>query len=137
MVDALRAHGLVERTLISSQYMRSLVAIRALEPALRLGWSVPRVRRDYTKSWLYVLPALSALAYMRRRLPALAAGHVGAGRVDARDGPPAARHARARCAPSTAPAGSSTCGRSTTPRRSAGSRRWASTRVITNDPRLF
>ena len=62
MVDALRAHGLVERTLVSSQYMRSLVAIRALEPGLRLGWSVPRVRRDYTKSWLYVLPALSALA---------------------------------------------------------------------------
>ena len=83
VVDALRAHGLVERTLISSQYMRSLVAIRALEPGLRLGWSVPRVRRDYTKSWVYVLPALSALAYMRRRLPALAAGHVGAGRVDA------------------------------------------------------
>ena len=83
VVDALRAHGLVERSLVSSQYMRSLVAIRALEPGLRLGWSVPRVRRDYTKSWLYVLPALSALAVMRRRLPGLAAGHVGAGRVDA------------------------------------------------------
>jgi glycerophosphoryl diester phosphodiesterase len=83
VVDALRARGLVERTLISSQYMRSLVAIRALEPGLRLGWSVPRVRRDYTKSWVYVLPALSALAVMRRRLPGLAAGHVGAGRVDA------------------------------------------------------
>jgi glycerophosphoryl diester phosphodiesterase len=83
VVDALRAHGLVDRTLISSQYMRSLVAIRALEPGLRLGWSVPRVRRDYTKSLLYVLPALSALAYMRRRLPGLAAGHVGEGRVDA------------------------------------------------------
>jgi len=83
VVEALRAHGLVERALVSSQYMRSLVAIRALEPELRLGWSVPRVRRDYTKSWLYVLPALSALAVMRRRLPALAAGHLGAGRVNA------------------------------------------------------
>jgi glycerophosphoryl diester phosphodiesterase len=83
VVDALRAHGLVERTLVSSQYMRSLVAIRALEPGLRLGWSVPRVRRDYTKSWVYVLPALSALAVMRRRLPMLAAGHVEAGRADA------------------------------------------------------
>ena len=83
VVDALRAHGLVERTLVSSQYMRSLVAIRALEPRLRLGWSVPRARRDYTKSWLWLLPALSALAFMRRRLPRLAAGHVGAGRVDA------------------------------------------------------
>jgi glycerophosphoryl diester phosphodiesterase len=59
------------------------VTIRALEPGLRLGWSVPRVRRDYTKSWVYVLPALSALAVMRRRLPGLAAGHIAAGRVDA------------------------------------------------------
>ena len=83
VIEALHAHGLVERALVSSQYMRSLVAIRALEPRLRLGWSVPRVRRDYTKSWLYVLPALSALAVMRRRLPGLAAGHVRAGRVDA------------------------------------------------------
>ena len=30
-----------------------------------------------------MLPALSALAVMRRRLPGLAAGHIGAGRVDA------------------------------------------------------
>jgi glycerophosphoryl diester phosphodiesterase len=83
VVEALRAHGLVERTVVSSQYMRSLVAVRALEPRLRLGWSVPRVRRDYTKSWVYLLPALSALAVMRRRLPGLAAGHIAAGRVDA------------------------------------------------------
>jgi glycerophosphoryl diester phosphodiesterase len=83
VVEALRASGLIERTLVSSQYMRSLVAIRALEPRLRLGWSVPRARRDYTKSRLYLLPALSALAFMRRRLPGLAAGHVGEGRVDA------------------------------------------------------
>jgi glycerophosphoryl diester phosphodiesterase len=83
VVEALRARDLVDRTLVSSQYMRSLVAIRALEPRLRLGWSVPRVRRDYTKSWVWVLPALSALALMRRRLPGLAAGHIAAGRVDA------------------------------------------------------
>jgi glycerophosphoryl diester phosphodiesterase len=83
VVEALRAGGLIERTLVSSQYMRSLVAIRALEPRLRLGWSVPRARRDYTKSRLYLLPALSALAFMRRRLPGLAAGHLAAGRVDA------------------------------------------------------
>jgi glycerophosphoryl diester phosphodiesterase len=83
VVEALRTHGLVERTLISSQYMRSLVRIRALEPRLRLGWSVPRARRDYTKSWLWLLPALSALALMRHRLPGLASGHLGARRVDA------------------------------------------------------
>jgi glycerophosphoryl diester phosphodiesterase len=83
VVEALRASGLIERTLVSSQYMRSLVAIRALEPRLRLGWAVPRARRDYTKSRLYLLPALSALALMRRRLPGLAAGHIAAARVDA------------------------------------------------------
>ncbi len=127
VVDALRAHGLLERTLVSSQYMRSLVAIRALEPRLRLGWSVPRVRRDYTKSWLYVLPALSALAVMRRRLPGLAAGHVGAGRVDAvmahqrlatpelAAGGPGRRRGALRVDDRRRRA------------RSAGSRRWAST----------
>jgi tryptophan 2,3-dioxygenase len=36
VVEALRAHGLVERSLVSTQYMRSLVAIREIEPALRL-----------------------------------------------------------------------------------------------------
>ena len=30
--------------------MRSLVTLRALEPGLRLGWSVPRVKKDYTRS---------------------------------------------------------------------------------------
>jgi len=83
VVAALRAAGLIDRTLVSSQYMRSLVAIRALEPRLRLGWSVPRARRDYTRSPLWLLPALSALAYLRRRVPSLAAGHLANGRCDA------------------------------------------------------
>jgi glycerophosphoryl diester phosphodiesterase len=82
-VEALRAFGLIDRTLISSQYMRSLSVLRELEPRLRLGWSVPRVRRDYTTSWLYRLPAYSALLYLRRRLPAAARDHLAAGRCDA------------------------------------------------------
>ena len=69
VVAALRAHGLVGRALISSQYMRSLIAVRAQEPALRLGWSVPKVKRDYTQSRLWVLPALAALVVVRRILP--------------------------------------------------------------------
>jgi len=83
VVEALRAHGLVERSLISSQYMRSLIVLRELEPALRLGWSVPRVRKDYTQNWLFRLPAFSALLFMRRKLPAVADGHLRAGRCDA------------------------------------------------------
>ena len=83
VVEALRRHGLVERTIVSTLYMRSLVALRELEPALRLGWSVPRVRRDYTSSALTAVPAWALLLRMRRRLPAVATGHVRAGRCDA------------------------------------------------------
>ena len=42
MVEALRRHGLIERTIVSTLYMRSLIVLRELEPELRLGWSVPR-----------------------------------------------------------------------------------------------
>ena len=83
VVEALRAHGLVERSLVSTQYMRSLVAIRRLEPALRLGWSVPRVRRDYTRSVVSALPAYALLARLKRRLPPAARRHLAAGRCDA------------------------------------------------------
>ena len=83
VVEALRRHDLVERTIVSTLYMRSLVALRELEPRLRLGWSVPRVRRDYTSSALTAAPAWALLLRMRRRLPAIAAAHVRAGRCDA------------------------------------------------------
>ena len=83
VVEALRRHGLVERTLVSTLYMRSLVLVRQLEPRLRLGWSVPRVRRDWTASPLTRAPAYALLVGMRHRLPRIAAGHVRAGRCDA------------------------------------------------------
>ena len=63
--------------------MRSLVALRELEPGLRLGWSVPRVRRDWTATPLTAVPAFGLLLRMRRRLPGIAAAHVRAGRCDA------------------------------------------------------
>jgi glycerophosphoryl diester phosphodiesterase len=83
VVEALREHGLVERTLVSTLFMRSLVVLRELEPRLRLGWSVPRVRRDYTAHRLTALPAYGLLVHVRRRLPRIAAEHVRAGRCDA------------------------------------------------------
>jgi glycerophosphoryl diester phosphodiesterase len=83
VVEALRRHELVERSLVSTQYMRSLVAIREMEPGLRLGWSVPRVKRDYTRSPLLAAPAYMLLARMRRRLPEVVRGHLAAGRCDA------------------------------------------------------
>jgi glycerophosphoryl diester phosphodiesterase len=83
VVEALREHGLVERSLVSTTYRESLARIRAAEPGLRLGWSVPRARRDYTQSPLYIAPALAALGVMRRRLPGRASAALRAGRCDA------------------------------------------------------
>ena len=80
---ALREHRLLGRSLVSSQYMRSLVQMREAEPALPLGWSVPRARRDYTRSALYAVPAYAALKVMRRRLPGRAALHLHEDRCDA------------------------------------------------------
>jgi glycerophosphoryl diester phosphodiesterase len=83
VVNVLQEHGLVERAIVSSQYMRSLVRIRELEPGLRLGWSVPRAKRDRTTSKLWLPLALTVLAVWRRRLPRLAANHIGERRIDA------------------------------------------------------
>ena len=69
VVEALREHGLVERTLISGMFTAGLSQIRAAEPWLRLGWSVPRVRRDYTTDMLTAIPALAILTGYRATLP--------------------------------------------------------------------
>jgi glycerophosphoryl diester phosphodiesterase len=83
VLDALRTFGLVERSLVSSTFVQSLDAVRAVAPEVRLGWSVPRARRDYTAGWLTRLPALAVLAVWRRRLPGRARRELAAGRFDA------------------------------------------------------
>jgi glycerophosphoryl diester phosphodiesterase len=83
VVEALRSFGLLERSLVSSQYVESLDRIRALEPGLRLGWSVPRLRRDYTRHPATALPAYVALGVYRARLPGRAARAIRGGRCDA------------------------------------------------------
>jgi len=82
-LDALREAGLVERSLVSSTFPDSLRQLRAAEPSLRLGWSVPRARRDYTVGPLTRLPALALLAAYRRRLPGRAHRALAGGAVDA------------------------------------------------------
>jgi glycerophosphoryl diester phosphodiesterase len=83
VVAALREHGLVDRTLVSSHFTESLARVRALEPGLRLGWSVPRVRRDYTAHPATVLPAHGLLVAYRRTLPWRAARAIRSGAIDA------------------------------------------------------
>ena len=72
LVAALREHDLIGRAMVSTMEMVSLERIAADEPDLRRGWTFPKVTRDWTsKRW--AAPALlAALAYLRRRLPAIA-----------------------------------------------------------------
>jgi glycerophosphoryl diester phosphodiesterase len=83
VLDALREFGLIERTLVSGMYPSGLAQIRAAEPALRLGWSVPRVRRDYTTDMLIAIPALAMLTGYRATLPRRARTALREGRFDA------------------------------------------------------
>jgi len=136
VVAALREHGLLERSLVSSQHGSSLARLRALEPSVRLGWSVPKVRRDYTASKLWLLPALGALAVMRRTLPRQAARAI-------RDGPCDALMAHFRLVtPALARAVTAAGGELYVwtvddPVRIAALERLGVAGVITNDPRLF
>jgi glycerophosphoryl diester phosphodiesterase len=83
VLDALRRHGLLGRTLISSQYRSSLAVLRAAEPTVPLGWSVPRVRRDPFRSRALRAPAFFALHALRGILPIQAARAVRARECDA------------------------------------------------------
>jgi glycerophosphoryl diester phosphodiesterase len=83
VVQALRDAGLIERSLVSSMFPRDLDAMRAVEPALRVGWSVPRVKRDYTTSAVTALPALAILGVFRLLLPGRARTALRTGRVNA------------------------------------------------------
>ena len=83
VLSALREHELIERTLISGMFPAGLAQIRAAEPELRLGWSVPRVRRDYTTDMLTAIPALAMLTGYRAMLPRRARAALLEGRFDA------------------------------------------------------
>jgi glycerophosphoryl diester phosphodiesterase len=83
VLDALRSHGLIERALISTQYPQTLAALRALEPRVRLGWSVPRLRRDPFRSRALALPSYAGLQIARAAFPQRAAAVLCARRCDA------------------------------------------------------
>jgi glycerophosphoryl diester phosphodiesterase len=83
VVEALRSHGLIERSLVCSQYPRSLDRVRELDPSIRLGWSVPRASTDYTTTPLLGWLAVAALLVYRRLLPRRASRALRSGRVDA------------------------------------------------------
>lgn len=83
VLEALRAHGVLERTLISSQFGLSLATIRAAAASVRLGWSVPRIRSDPFRSRALTVPAHVLVPIAKSGLPKRAARAISAGRCDA------------------------------------------------------
>jgi glycerophosphoryl diester phosphodiesterase len=82
VAEGLEARGLHDRAIVSTMYRRSLAELGRLAPTLRRGWSVPRVRRDYTrKRW--ILPAYAISRYVRLRLPGAARRMLEDGRCEA------------------------------------------------------
>jgi glycerophosphoryl diester phosphodiesterase len=73
VVAALRERDLVERAMISTMEMHTLKRVLELEPALRRGWTYPKVTKDWTSRRWAKLPMRAALVGMRTRLPGLAA----------------------------------------------------------------
>jgi glycerophosphoryl diester phosphodiesterase len=71
LVAALHDHGLVERSMVSTMYVESLAAVRALEPSLRLGWTYPKVTKPWDRRRWARPAVVGVMAAMRRRLPQL------------------------------------------------------------------
>jgi glycerophosphoryl diester phosphodiesterase len=71
LAGALAGRGLVERAMVSTMEVESLIKLRKLEPDLRLGWTYPKTRRDWTQ-YGWAAPALRAgLSAIRRRFPGI------------------------------------------------------------------
>jgi glycerophosphoryl diester phosphodiesterase len=83
VVEALRAHGLAQRTLISTMEEDSLAVVRSAAPEIRLGWSVPKIRRNPLSSRWTRVPAMMLARYAQLILPGRAATAIRDGRVDA------------------------------------------------------
>jgi len=74
VAEALRRHGLVERTVVSSFRGPTLRALHAVEPGLRLGRTYPQDRTGLTKRRVFQPPARAIVRVLRRALPRRIAG---------------------------------------------------------------
>jgi glycerophosphoryl diester phosphodiesterase len=83
VIAALRERGMEERALISTMEVASLPVIRAASSAVRLGWSVPKVRRNYLAHPATKGLALATVAVLRRTVPRAVARAMRAGEIDA------------------------------------------------------
>jgi glycerophosphoryl diester phosphodiesterase len=83
VVAAIRDRGAEDRVLVSTMEMASLDRLRVVAPDVRIGWSVPRIRKNPFESRLTAGPAYVGLQVLRRLLPRRAAQALREGRCDA------------------------------------------------------
>jgi glycerophosphoryl diester phosphodiesterase len=69
LVEKLRAHGLVERTVVSSFDRADLRALQPLEPGLKLGLAYPEDRLGVSRRTMLLPLVVSGLRLMRAGLP--------------------------------------------------------------------
>jgi glycerophosphoryl diester phosphodiesterase len=136
VVDALRAAGLAERAIVSTMEIESLRELRRIAPDVRLGWSVPKLRRNPLSHPVTRVASLPALQVARRVLPGRAARELRAGRIDALMAHWALVTPRLARAVREA-GGELYVWTVDDARRIAALERLGVTGVITNDPRLF
>jgi len=71
IVAAIRERGLDDRAMASTMELASLAELHRLAPELRIGWTLPRTTRDWTRHrWARPLVA-GGLASLRARLPGI------------------------------------------------------------------
>lgn len=83
VIEALRRHDLLDRALISTMELQSIDRIRALEPRVRVGLSVPKLRKDPMARPHTAVLAFAGAAVIRRVGPIRAGRLVRSGRIDA------------------------------------------------------
>lgn len=69
IVSALAGRGLTERAMVSTMEVPSLEVLAELAPGLRRGWTVPKVRRDWSRMRWAAPIVLAGSISLRARLP--------------------------------------------------------------------
>jgi glycerophosphoryl diester phosphodiesterase len=83
VVGALRERGMESRALISTMEVVSLPVLRQASDVVRIGWSVPKVRRNYLAHWATKPLAKATVLLWRRTVPRAVTRAMRAGEIDA------------------------------------------------------
>jgi glycerophosphoryl diester phosphodiesterase len=69
IVEAVKSRGLTGRIMTSGTEIPTIRLLREIAPELSRGWTIPRVKRDWTKSRVGKPVVLAGMAALRARLP--------------------------------------------------------------------